>query len=132
MKRRAMKRVAQMSSLVLMESAFRSVGSVTGIMTAGTTLMKKTVQTLHVLQIQSSTAQTVCASRPDGAVMVIWIVLMAQMKRVVQSIPCIHLTVCHVNLSVKTASHASISPGFVTETETAQMEVMRARHCAVM
>lgn len=52
--------------------------------------------------------------------------------RVVQSVPCIHLTVCHVNLSVKTASHASISPGFVMETETAQMEVMRARHYAVM
>jgi len=78
-----MKRVAQMSSLVPMESAFRSAGCVTGIMTAATTLMKKTVQTLHVLHIQSSTAQTICASRPDGAVMVIWIVPMAQMKRCV-------------------------------------------------
>jgi hypothetical protein len=115
-----------------MESAFRSAGCVTGIMTAGTTLMKKTVHTPHVLQIQSSNAQTICASVPLGAVMVIWIVLMAQTNRVVQSVPRIHLTVCHVNLGVKTTPHASFSPGFVTETETAQMEVMRARHCAVM
>jgi len=115
-----------------MESAFRSVGFVTRIMTVGTTLMKKTAQAPHVLQIWSSNAQTICASLPDGAVMVMWIVLMAQMKRVVQSVPCILLTVCHVNLGVKTTSHASFSLGFVTETETAQMEVMRARHCAVM
>jgi hypothetical protein len=78
-----MKRVAQMNSLVPTESAFRSAGCVTGIMTVGTTLMKKIVQTLHVLPVQSSTAQTIYASRPDGAVMVIWIVLMAQMKRYV-------------------------------------------------
>jgi hypothetical protein len=66
-----------------MESAFRSAGCVTGMMTAGTALMKKTVQTLHVLQIQSSTAPTICASHQGGAVMVTWIVLMAQMKRYV-------------------------------------------------
>lgn len=46
-------------------------------------------------------------------------------SRVVRTVPLIHLTACRVNLSVKTASPVSTSPGFVMGTETALVVVMR-------